>query len=189
MCSRHLPARRAVDGFQQEGQCLSHPASGTQQVFREQEAPTTSPDATPTKGSRVRICSSWAASGQEIGSGSSSPRACSDGQSRARRTRSGGNPLLLVSYNPGREIRRGRWGRRSGSLLLNVELLPTDFSNIRSRLPSLLRKRHAFGCVLKNIPYANGMSPSAKGGRAVFKGKTITEPRYSQRGTQEPKRG
>lgn len=30
------------------------------------------------------------------------------------------------------------------------------------------------------------MSPSAKEGRAVFKGKTITEMRYSQKGTKEP---
>ena len=80
------------------------------------------------------------------------------------------------------------WGRGSGSLLFHVEPFPTYFSNIRLLLPSLLRKRHAFGCVLKNIPYANGMSPSAKEGRAVFKGKTITEMRYSQRGTKEPGR-
>ena len=79
-------------------------------------------------------------------------------------------------------------GAGEGSLLFNVEPFPTCFSNIRLLLPSLLRKRHAFGCVLKNIPYANGMSPSAKEGRAVFKGKTITEMRYSQRGTKEPGR-
>lgn len=98
----------------------------------------------------------------------------------------GEHPLLLLVRVTVQEQRGGSgW---SGSLLLNVELLPTYFSNIHLLLPSLLRKRHAFGCVLKNIPYANGMSPSAKEGRAVFKGKTITEMRYSQRGTKEPER-
>lgn len=63
---------------------------------------------------------------------------------------------------------------------------PAHFSSLRMLLPWLLHKRHTFGCALKNIPYANGMSPSAKEGRAVFKGKTITEMRYSQRGTKEP---
>lgn len=52
---------------------MPHSASGTQKVFSEQEASTTGPDAIPTKGSRVQICSSWSVSGQEMGSGSSSP--------------------------------------------------------------------------------------------------------------------
>lgn len=113
---------------------------------------------------------------------------CCDGHNTANRKALGENPLLLLVIVTIQESRWGGvgWGRWSGSLLLNVELLPTYFSNIHLLLPSLLRKRHAFGCVLKNIPYANGMSPSAKEGRAVFKGKTITEMRYSQRGTKEP---
>lgn len=113
-----------------------------------------------------------------------------DGHGTANRLALGENPLLLLVTVTIQEPWWGGvgWGRWRESLLLNVELLPTYFSNIHLLLPSLLRKRHAFGCVLKNIPYANGMSPSAKEGRAVFKGKTITEMRYSQRGTKEPKR-
>ena len=98
------------------------------------------------------------------------------------------SPLFGYSNSPGAREGRCRVGAGSGSLLFSVEPFPAYFSNIRLLLPSLLRKRHAFGCVLKNIPYANGMSPSAKEGRAVFKGKTITEMRYSQRGTKEPER-
>ena len=98
------------------------------------------------------------------------------------------SPLFGYSNSPGAREGMCRVGAGSGSLLFSVEPFPAYFSNIRLLLPSLLRKRHAFGCVLKNIPYANGMSPSAKEGRAVFKGKTITEMRYSQRGTKEPER-
>lgn len=71
-------------------------------------------------------------------------------------------------------------------LPFRAKWLQHSFASTHMVLPRLLHKRHTFGCVLKNIPYANGMSPSAKEGRAVFKGKTLTEMRYSQRGTKEP---
>lgn len=174
-----------VDGFQPDRH-LGHTAPGTQKVLNEQAAATRTPDATSNVHSRpgkvllairVRALSCHPLRAVTV---RAKPADCALGE----------HPLPLVyGNNPGPEVGRGReWVMVGGGLLLSVELFPTYFSNIRLLLPSLLRKRHAFGCVLKNIPYANGMSPSAKEGRAVFKGKTITELRYSQRGTKEPKR-